>query len=119
MCIYYRVNPTSSLGLVKSKPLVGHDKVERLVCNEPAQQEVSIVVPPRANMAVQPARDLLFGLTRAHTFPSARRTPRPCSVCGSPRLCRRRERCLIMGRFGRWPLAWRKIWAVSMFDLAV
>jgi len=20
---------------------------------------------------------------------------------------------------GRWPLAWRKIWAVSMFDLAV
>jgi len=39
----------------------------------------------------------------------ARRTPRPCSVCGSPRLCRRRERCLIMARFGRWPLAWRKI----------
>jgi len=24
-----------------------------------------------------------------------------------------------MARFGRWPLAWRKIWAVSMFDLAV
>ena len=47
------------------------------------------------------------------------RTPRPCSVCGSPRLCRRRERCLIMARFGCWPLAWRKIWAVSMFDLAV
>ena len=45
--------------------------------------------------------------------------PRPCSVCGSPRLCRRRERCLIGARFGRWPLAWRKIWAVSMFDLAV
>jgi len=43
---------------------------------------------------------------------SARRTPRPCSVCGSPRLCRRRERCLIMARFGRWPLAWRQIWAV-------
>ena len=43
----------------------------------------------------------------------------PCSVCGSPHLCRRRERCLIMARFGRWPLAWRKIWAVSMFDLAV
>ena len=43
----------------------------------------------------------------------------PCSVCGSPRLCRRRERCLIMARLGRWPLAWRKMWAVSMFDLAV
>jgi len=28
-------------------------------------------------------------------------SPRPCSVCGSPRLCRRRERCLIMARFGR------------------
>ena len=52
------------------------------------------------------------------TFPS-RRTPRSCSVCGSPRLCVRREHCLIMARFGRWPLAWRKIWAVSMFDLAV
>jgi len=37
------------------------------------------------------------------------RTPRPCSVCGSPHLCRRRERCLIEARFGRWPLAWRKI----------
>ena len=49
----------------------------------------------------------------------ARRTPRPCSVCGSPRLCRRREPCLIMAHFGRWPLAWRKISAVSMFDLAV
>ena len=48
-----------------------------------------------------------------------RRTPGPCSVCGSPRLCRRRERCLIEARFDRWPLAWRKIWAVSMFDLAV
>ena len=39
-------------------------------------------------------------------FPSnhklARRTPRPGSVCGSPRLCRRRERCLIGTRFGRW-----------------
>ena len=46
-------------------------------------------------------------------------TPRPCSVCGSPRLCRCRERCLLMARFGRWPLAWRKIWAVLMFDLAV
>jgi len=32
----------------------------------------------------------------------ARRTPRPCSVCGSPRLCRRRERRLIGARFGRW-----------------
>jgi len=37
----------------------------------------------------------------------ARRTPRPCSVCGSPRLCRRRERRrrerrLIEARFGRW-----------------
>jgi len=40
-------------------------------------------------------------------------------VCGSPRLCRRRERCLIKARFGRWPLAWRQIWAISMFDLAV
>jgi len=28
--------------------------------------------------------------------------PRPCSVCGSPRLCRRRERCLVMARFSRW-----------------
>ena len=27
---------------------------------------------------------------------------RPCSVCGSPRLCRRRERRLIGARFGRW-----------------
>jgi len=33
---------------------------------------------------------------------TAIRTPRPCSVCGSPRLCRRRERCLIGARFGRW-----------------
>jgi len=32
----------------------------------------------------------------------ARRTPRPCSVCGSPRLCRRRERRLFGARFGRW-----------------
>jgi len=57
---------------------------------------------------------------RTGGWAGARRTPRPCSVCGSPRLCRRRERCLvmIMARFGRWPLAWRKIWAVSMFDLA-
>ena len=30
------------------------------------------------------------------------RTPRPCSVCGSPRLCRRRERRLIGARLGRW-----------------
>ena len=30
------------------------------------------------------------------------RTPRPCSVCGSPRLCQRRERRLIGARFGRW-----------------
>jgi len=28
--------------------------------------------------------------------------PRPCSVCGSPRLCRHRERRLIGARFGRW-----------------
>ena len=28
--------------------------------------------------------------------------PRPCSVCGSPRLCQRRERRLIGARFGRW-----------------
>jgi len=32
----------------------------------------------------------------------AKRTPRPCSVCGSPRLCRRRERRLIGARFSRW-----------------
>jgi len=32
----------------------------------------------------------------------ARRTPRPCSVCGSPRFCRRCERRLIGARFGRW-----------------
>ena len=30
------------------------------------------------------------------------RTPRPCSVCGSPRLCQHRERRLIGARFGRW-----------------
>ena len=39
--------------------------------------------------------------------------------CVAPRACRRRERCLFEARFGRWPLAWRKIWAVTMFDLAV
>jgi len=61
----------------------------------------------------------IFKVTLFIKRAEARRTPRPCSVCGSPRLCRRRERCLIMARFGRWPLAWRKIWAVSMFDLAV
>jgi len=33
---------------------------------------------------------------------ASRRTPRPCSVCGSPRLCRRRERRLVGARFGRW-----------------
>jgi len=27
---------------------------------------------------------------------------RPCSVCGSPRLCRRRERRLVGARIGRW-----------------
>jgi len=32
----------------------------------------------------------------------ARRTPRPCSMCGSLRLCRRCERRLIGSRFGRW-----------------
>jgi len=51
--------------------------------------------------------------------PANRRTPRPCSVCGSPCLCRRRKRRLIGALFGRWPLAWRTIWAVSRFDLAV
>jgi len=41
--------------------------------------------------------------SHANTQPErARRTPRLCSVCGSPRLCRRRERCLIIARFGRW-----------------
>jgi len=39
--------------------------------------------------------------------------------CVAPRAFRRRERCLFEARFGRWPLAWRKIWAVTMFDLAV
>jgi len=39
--------------------------------------------------------------------------------CVAPRACRCRERCLFEARFGRWPLAWRKIWAVTMFDLAV
>jgi len=39
---------------------------------------------------------------------SAGSSPKPCSVCGSPRLCRRRERCLIMARFDCWPLTWRK-----------
>jgi len=34
---------------------------------------------------------------------SKHKLPRPCSVCDSPRLCRRRERCLIEARF--WPLA--------------
>jgi len=39
--------------------------------------------------------------------------------CVAPRACRRRERCLFEARFSHWPLAWRKIWAVTMFDLAV
>jgi len=38
---------------------------------------------------------------RKQTCPSVS-FPRPCSVCGSPRLCRRRERRLIGARFGRW-----------------
>ena len=29
-------------------------------------------------------------------------SPRPCSVCGSPRLCRRREHRLIGARVSRW-----------------
>jgi len=36
------------------------------------------------------------------TESAIRRTPRPCSVCGSPRLCRRRKRRLIGARVGRW-----------------
>ena len=38
--------------------------------------------------------------TYLHTYKL--KTPWPCSVCGCPRLCRRRERRLIGARFGRW-----------------
>ena len=40
--------------------------------------------------------------SRTGGWVGARRTPRPCSVCGSPRLYRRRERRLVGARFGRW-----------------
>jgi len=50
--------------------------------------------------------DLCFRLQRERERRSQyleyARTPRPCSVCGAPRLCRRRERRLIGARFGRW-----------------
>jgi len=44
----------------------------------------------------------MYMFTFMYIYIGTRRTPRPCLACGSPLLCRRRERHLIGARFGRW-----------------